>query len=88
VAVSSPFCQRPVVNDPPVRYAIVGRGWRARFFLRLAALMPDRFAVVGVVTRSAAADLPDLVRRERPDFAITSVPWHVNPPLVESARIT
>jgi predicted dehydrogenase len=80
------------------RYGIVGRGWRARFFLRLAAAMPDRFAVTGVVTRTAAAGaeveaefgvatcrLPgELLRRERPDFVITSVPWDVNPGLVEA----
>lgn len=80
----------------PARYAVVGRGWRAEFFLRLAALMPDRFAVTGVLTRTAAPDLEarygvptfrrldDLVAAERPDFAITSVPWDVNPGMVEA----
>src|SRR5437764_7651810 len=70
----------------PVRYAIVGRGWRARFFLRLAALMPDRFAVTAVLTRPedpslgvpTVRDLDALVR-DRPDFVITSVPWDANP---------
>lgn len=99
-----PWRSRPLsanvrpVDDGPVRYAIVGRGWRAQFFLRLAALMPERFAVVGVVTRTAAAgaevearwnvptwrDPADLATGERPDFVITSVPWDVNPALVES----
>lgn len=35
------------------RYGIVGSGWRSDFFLRLAALMPERFEVTGLVTRSA-----------------------------------
>ncbi len=29
------------------RYGIVGSGWRSDFFLRLAALMPERFEVTG-----------------------------------------
>ena len=70
----------------PVRYAIVGRGWRARFFLRLATLMPDRFAVTAVLTRTedpslgvpTVRDLDALVR-DRPDFVITSAPWDANP---------
>ncbi len=33
---------------------IVGSGWRAEFFLRVAALCPQEFAVCGVVTTNAA----------------------------------
>jgi predicted dehydrogenase len=76
----------------------VGRGWRAQFFLRLAALMPDRFAVTGVVTRTGAGgaeieqrwsvpswrEPAEILRAGRPDFVITSVPWTVNPELVET----
>ena len=32
---------------------MVGSGWRAEFFVRMARLMPERFQCVGVVTRSA-----------------------------------
>jgi predicted dehydrogenase len=85
------------MGDEPARYAIVGRGWRARFFLRLAAVMPDRFTVTGVVTRTAEGGAQvtsefgvpayrqpaDLLGPDRPDFVITSVPWEVNPGLVE-----
>ncbi len=81
----------------PVRYGVVGRGWRAQFFLRLARLMPDRFTVTGVVTRSAAAageieagyGLP-IYRRplelliDRPEFVVTAVPRAVTPQVVES----
>ena len=36
-----------------IRFGVVGSGWRAEFFVRMARLMPDRFQCVGVVTRSA-----------------------------------
>jgi predicted dehydrogenase len=84
--------------DGPARYAVVGRGWRARFYLRLAALLPDRFAVGGVVTRTAEGgqdverrygapayrDLRGLLAQGRPDFVVTAVPWDVNPGTVEA----
>jgi len=69
------------VNGAPARYAIVGRGWRAQFFLRLARLLPDRFAVTDVLTRGA--DLAASVRSGRPEFVITAVPWAANPAYVE-----
>ena len=43
----------------PARFGIVGSGWRTQFYLRMAALMPDRFAVAGVVTRSAERGAED-----------------------------
>jgi predicted dehydrogenase len=51
----------------PARYAIVGRGWRARFYARLAEVMPDRFTVVDT----------------KPDFVVTAVPRDANPGIVE-----
>jgi len=36
----------------PVRFGIVGgAGWRAQFFLRIAAALPERFGVCGMVVR-------------------------------------
>src|SRR5687768_8223524 len=35
----------------PYTFGIVGAGWRAEFFFRIAAALPERFRVVGVVTR-------------------------------------
>ncbi|MEQ7125266.1 Gfo/Idh/MocA family oxidoreductase [Actinopolymorpha sp. B11F2] len=75
------------------RYGIVGSGWRSAFFLRLARLMPERFQVTGVVTRTAERGaeveaewgvrtirtIADLVAADRPDFVIVSVPWAVTP---------
>src|SRR3954468_1613624 len=58
------------------RYAIVGRGWRARFFTRLAEVIPDRFAVTDVLGRTG-----DLTGR--PDFVVVSVPWEATPGQIE-----
>jgi predicted dehydrogenase len=77
-------------------YGIVGSGWRAQFFLRLAHLLPEYLRVVGVVTRSAESGakveaaygvsthrtVDDLLTTETPDFVITSVPWETNPGLI------
>lgn len=42
-----------MTQQQPVRFGVVGSGWRAEFFVRVARLMPDRFRCVGVVTRTA-----------------------------------
>ncbi len=34
-------------------FAIIGAGWRAEFFLRVAHALPDRFRVAGMVVRNA-----------------------------------
>lgn len=71
----------------PVRIAVVGSGWRASAWLRVAAALPERFAVGGVVSRSPArrhlverdwrvptfGDLGALVCHGRPDFVVVSV---------------
>ncbi len=74
-------------------FGIVGTGWRAEFFLRLARLLPDRLRAVGVVSRSterggqvtgrwgvpAFQSVDDLLAHERPEYVIVSVPWPVTP---------
>jgi predicted dehydrogenase len=73
---------------PPVRFGIVGSGWRTQFYLRMARLMPERFRVTGVVTRAAdrgreveqAWGVPthrtigDLLAAGEPEFVLVSVP--------------
>ena len=36
-----------------IRFAVAGSGWRARFYLRAAQLLPERFEVTGVLCHSA-----------------------------------
>lgn len=69
-------------------FAIVGSGWRAEYFWRIAAALPD-LTCVGVVSR-APKDLPvpvhlsldDCLASAKPDFVVTAVPWEVTPSLV------
>lgn len=82
-------------NDP-VRFGIVGGGWRAAFYLRVARELPDRFQVSGVVARDAAkgrrlaetwgiapfGDLDDLLRAGMPDFVVVSVPRATAPGII------
>lgn len=79
--------------EEPARFAVVGSGWRAAFFLRMAALMPERFTAVGMVSRSAVRgaqvtarwgvptyrSVADLLAAQRPELVVVSVPWPVTP---------
>ena len=80
----------------PITFGIVGAGWRAEFFIRLARLLPDQLTLLGVSgRRSAAAEqltrqwgIPaflspaELVHSRRPDFVISCVPPSANPEVV------
>ena len=68
-----------------ITYGVVGAGWRAEFYIRLASLLPDRFSLAGVVVRNPetrrkydAAPFPvfenadDLIARH-PDFLVSAV---------------
>ncbi len=82
--------------NAPVTVGVVGSGWRADFFLRLAALLPERLTLVGATVRRAEvadqvtgrygiptyASPSELVRHQHPDFVVSSVPWPVNPGVV------
>ena len=79
-----------------IPFAIVGGGWRAEFYLRIAAALPERFQIVGMAVRDAERgqalerawgvrtyrDVGQLLRAEKPRFVVTSVSWEANPPLV------
>ncbi len=86
---------RGPVTDSPIPFAIAGSGWRAAFFLRTAAAMPERLRVTGVLGHDPirAAGAPDLgsvpvhgsldrLLADRPRFVVTAVPWPVTPVLI------
>ncbi len=51
--------------NPPIRFAIVGGGWRAGFFLRIAQALPSRFEVTAFI-RKRKPRAPDGPRLEHP----------------------
>jgi predicted dehydrogenase len=84
------------MTTTPQRIAIVGTGWRAEFFARIAAALPDRFDLVGVTSRTPEnrerfADtwrtrpfdsIHDLVSGGRPELVVASVPVPANPDVI------
>ena len=81
----------------PARIGIVGTGWRAEFFIRIAQAIPEEFEIVGVVARrlenaeymqkkwslSTYPSLSELINKAKPDFVISSVSWNSNPGVLE-----
>jgi predicted dehydrogenase len=77
----------------PVRFGLIGAGWRADFFFRIAQALPERFEVAGVYARNPdrRAELrekwgfltPDsmeaLADVPDVDFVIVSVSWAASP---------
>jgi predicted dehydrogenase len=73
--------------------AIIGAGWRADFYIRIAQLMPESFEVVGVVARkedvrnslkqkyqiATFSTIDELLQHKKPDYAVSSVSWASNP---------
>ncbi|HEV2636230.1 MAG TPA: Gfo/Idh/MocA family oxidoreductase [Actinocrinis sp.] len=90
------------MTAPPATFGVVGSGWRAEFFVRLAALLPEQLALVGAAVRrpesaeavTAKWGVPaylspqELVGHRHPDFVITSLPWPVNPEVVAALAET
>jgi predicted dehydrogenase len=77
-----------VATSAPVRFGLIGTGWRSEFFARLARQAPDSFAVAGVVSRSPerAAEVAQQwgvptfesvaeLLQTTPEFVIPCVPW-------------
>ncbi|MEY9911549.1 putative dehydrogenase [Catenulispora sp. MAP12-49] len=83
----------PTTPATPVTIGIIGAGWRADFFARLAALLPERLVLVGAAVRRAGSaqevarrwGVPvylspaELIAKQHPDFVVVSVPWPATP---------
>ena len=79
----------------PVRFAIVGSGWRSEFHIRMAKAAPDRLQVVAVVTETDAEAQRIAARwgvatvrtigealAFKPEFVISAVSWPAMPGIV------
>ena len=80
------------MNTQPIPFGVIGAGWRAEFFVRIAQALPEHFRLVGVAVRDPAkraefagrtqaptvADV-DALARLKPAFVVVSVPWEASP---------
>ncbi|MCV2394933.1 Gfo/Idh/MocA family oxidoreductase [Actinotalea sp. M2MS4P-6] len=79
----------------PVRFAVVGSGWRSEFHLRIARAAPEALQAVAVVTRTASAGERIAARwgvptvrtvaealALEPDFVVADVTWPAMPVLI------
>ena len=77
-----------------IRFALVGTGWRAGFFARMALKMPERYEMTGVWAHSARGreqaetqwkariyQSLEEIAGDRPDYVIASVPGRAVPEL-------
>jgi predicted dehydrogenase len=68
-------------------FAVVGAGWRAEMFWRLAAGLPDVECVGAVVRTPRDLPVPTFASLDEihPDFVVTAVPWDANPAVIIDA---
>lgn len=84
--------------DAPIPFALIGGGWRADFFLRIAAALPETFRAVGAFLRNADKrkafesryQIPTVgsiaeLTAWKPTYAVVSVPASVAPDLIREA---
>ena len=80
------------VSSEPIRFALIGTGWRAEFYLRIAQVLPQRFQVTAALVRDPskhaafesrwnipAFGLLKEVLASSPSFVVLSVPREVAP---------
>jgi predicted dehydrogenase len=69
-------------------FVVVGSGWRAEMFWRLAAGVDDLECLGAVVRTPRSLPVPtfgSLDEVDDPDFVVTAVPWEANPAVVVDA---
>lgn len=82
----------------PTEFVLIGAGWRADFYLRVAAALPERFRITGALVRDEAkgktfehkwhvpsyGDLESLLKATSPEFAVISTPWAMTPVFINA----
>ena len=82
----------------PTDFGIIGGGWRAEFFLRVARELPEQFHIGGMLVRDAVRGerletewgvktvrtLDELLHLADFEFVVVSVPWAVSPPMLRA----
>lgn len=78
----------------PVRFAVIGSGWRARFFARVARAAPQALELAGVLSRHpdragwlagyglAPSGTVEEILALRPEFVAVAVAWDAAPGIV------
>ena len=68
-------------------FVVVGSGWRAEMFWRLARDLPQIECLGAIVRTPRSLPVPTFASLDevRPDFVVTAVPWEVNPGVVTDA---
>jgi hypothetical protein len=79
----------------PITFGLVGGGWRAEFYFRVARALPDRFRIAGCVAKTEATrsrikaewnirvfDEIEALVNQNPEFVVVSVPWATSPPVL------
>ncbi len=68
-------------------FVVVGSGWRAEMFWRLADGLPEVDCLGAVVRTPRELPVPTFASLDdvRPDFVVTAVPWDANPAVVADA---
>jgi predicted dehydrogenase len=80
----------------PITFGVIGGGWRAEFYLRIARALPGRFRVGGMMVRDEGKGqalerawqvetyrtVDELLRVPGLQFVVISVPWPVTPVMI------
>jgi len=89
------------INMSQTNFAIVGGGWRSKFYLRIARALPAQFKVCGMVVRdeskgqiienkwgvSTYRNIDQLLKEKSPDFVVVAVSWSAAPKIsIELAK--
>ena len=81
----------------PIKFGIIGAGWRITFFLQIARELPERFQIGGLLARNAEkrqaletrwgvpayATLDELLRVPDQQFIVVAVSWPATPVLLK-----